>query len=409
MSKSNYLLHCILASALLISKAAVAQVPNILNYQGRIAVRGVNFDGNGQFKFALVDGGATTTAATRTAAGTAVNESGFVTSITLIDGGVGYTSAPTVILTGGGGIGATATASVLGGAVTGFTITSPGSGYTSEPTVSVASPPEPTATTNFVTYWSNDGSSVAGSEPVASVNLPVSRGLFSVGLGDDSLANNQSIPKEVFEKPELRLRVWFNDGTKGWQRITPDAKISPSAKAYSSSVRLKTYTVPFNFYGSGEGSGRVQNVQNGAIDVSLNGSSMILPLEVSDRGYGQSAYGRQPIPQNCDSILSITALVEANKTENSFNNRLVPWPGGGGGKAGIRIWAKSQSAWLKVAESIIDRTDGTAQINGPITLDKSLYQYFIEVFCQTIYTDGGDPGRAKISSVSLSYVGKETE
>ena len=124
LSVYNRLLQCVLFSALLFSKTAIAQAPNILNYQGRIAVRGVNFDGNGQFKFALVDGGTTTTPATRTATGTAVINSGFVTSITLIDGGVGYTAAPTVTITDGGGSGATATASLVDGAVTGFTIKS---------------------------------------------------------------------------------------------------------------------------------------------------------------------------------------------------------------------------------------------------------------------------------------------
>ena len=34
-----------------------AQVPGILNYQGRVVVNGTNFNGTGQFKFALVDGG----------------------------------------------------------------------------------------------------------------------------------------------------------------------------------------------------------------------------------------------------------------------------------------------------------------------------------------------------------------
>ncbi len=390
ISVYSYLLQCVLFSALLFSKTAIAQTPNILNYQGRIAVRGVNFDGNGQFKFALVDGGTTTTPATRTASGTAVITSGFVTSITLIDGGVGYTSAPTVTLTGGGGSGASATASLIDGAVTGFTITSPGFGYTSAPTVSVASPPEPTATTNYITYWSNDGSSVAGSEPVASVSLPVSKGLFSIGLGDDNIANNQNIPQDVFEKPELRLRIWFNDGAKGWQRITPDAKISPSAKAYSSAIRLKTYTVPFNFYVSGSG-----ETSRGT---SIRGQSLILPLEVNGDGYGASGYALQPVPPNCDSILSITAPVEANNTGSS-----------GGGKAGIRIWAKGQSEWLMISESIIDRVNGTAQINGPINLDKSQYQYFIEVICETYWNNGFRSGRAKVNSVSLSYVGKETE
>ena len=32
-----------------------AQVPQLINYQGRVAVGTVNFDGSGQFKFALVN------------------------------------------------------------------------------------------------------------------------------------------------------------------------------------------------------------------------------------------------------------------------------------------------------------------------------------------------------------------
>ena len=48
----------ILFSLAYLSASASAQVPNLINYQGRVAVGNpaVNFDGTGQFKFALVDG-----------------------------------------------------------------------------------------------------------------------------------------------------------------------------------------------------------------------------------------------------------------------------------------------------------------------------------------------------------------
>jgi hypothetical protein len=39
----------------------LGQVPQLLNYQGRVAVGTTNFDGNGQFKFALVNADGTTT------------------------------------------------------------------------------------------------------------------------------------------------------------------------------------------------------------------------------------------------------------------------------------------------------------------------------------------------------------
>lgn len=57
-----------------------------------------------------------------------------VSAVAVSNGGSGYTSAPTVVLTGDG-IGAEATATVLDGAVTGVTVTKGGYGYTTAPTV----------------------------------------------------------------------------------------------------------------------------------------------------------------------------------------------------------------------------------------------------------------------------------
>ena len=50
--------------------------------------------------------------------------------------GTGYTTAPTVSFSGGGGTGAAATAEISNGTVIGITITAAGSGYTSAPTIS---------------------------------------------------------------------------------------------------------------------------------------------------------------------------------------------------------------------------------------------------------------------------------
>jgi len=61
-----------------------------------------------------------------------------VSAITIGNAGTGYTSAPTVTLSGGGGTGATAVATVAGGSVTKVTVTNPGTGYTSAPTVAFA-------------------------------------------------------------------------------------------------------------------------------------------------------------------------------------------------------------------------------------------------------------------------------
>jgi hypothetical protein len=129
-----------LAIALLFILASVgtlpAQVPQLISYQGRIVANQVNFDGTGQFKFALVN-----------AEGSA-------------------------------------------------------------------------------SYWSNDGSSAEGSEPETAVALPVSKGLYSVLLGDATQPNMAILPATVFTHGDVHLRVWFNDGVHGFQQLSPDRRIA---------------------------------------------------------------------------------------------------------------------------------------------------------------------------------------
>ena len=123
-----------IALGLALTLPARAQVPGIMNYQGRVIDGGTNFDGTGQFKFALV------------------NTSG---------------------------------------------------------------------TTN---YWSNDGTAVG--QPSAAVSLTVTKGLYSLLLGDTTIANmTAAISPAVFGNSDVRLRVWFNDGVNGFQQLSPDQRL----------------------------------------------------------------------------------------------------------------------------------------------------------------------------------------
>lgn len=112
----------------------LAQVPQLLSYQGRVQVGTNDFEGTGQFKFALVSGDGTST------------------------------------------------------------------------------------------YWSNDGT--AAGEPVGGVALPVTRGLYAVLLGNPALPGMQVLSPVVFTNSDVRLRVWFNDGTNGFQQFVPDQRIA---------------------------------------------------------------------------------------------------------------------------------------------------------------------------------------
>ena len=198
----------------------VSQVPQLLNYQGRIAVNGTNFTGLGQFKFALIS--ASTNTSVRATAGCTVSF-GFLVNIAVSNGGAGYTTPPSVSISDSSGAGASAFSQISGGVVTNIVVTSAGNGYSASPIVTISAPPQQNVAG---TFWSNDGSSNAGGQPATAVPLPVAKGLYSVLLGDTTLSNMSGLPPSVFANADVRLRVWFSDGATGFQQMIPDQRLA---------------------------------------------------------------------------------------------------------------------------------------------------------------------------------------
>src|ERR1039458_5603764 len=77
-------------------------------------------------------------------------------------------------------------------------------------------------------FWSNDGSSVGGGQPNQAITNLVTRGLFTVVLGDP---NMQPVSSAVFTNSDVRLRIWFNDGTNGFAGLSPDQRLNSSGFA----------------------------------------------------------------------------------------------------------------------------------------------------------------------------------
>jgi hypothetical protein len=212
----------------------------VFTYQGRVLDNGTNFSGTGQFKFALV----TSTTLNHQATATANAPSGgYITGYTVTSGGNGYASAPGVTVSGGGGSGAAATAVISGGAVTAVNVGNPGDGhYTSAPTVTIAPPP---ANVAYTSYWSNDGTSVNGSQPGTAVTVPVNNGLFSITLGDTTLANMAAMDASLFTRPNLQLRLWFNDGANGFAALDPAQSLTPTPyTAFANTASNLSGTLP---------------------------------------------------------------------------------------------------------------------------------------------------------------------
>ncbi len=229
-----------------------AQVPQLLNYQGRIAVEGVNFDSTaaghaGQFKFALVDG-----------------------------------SAPPAV------------------------------------------------------YWSNDGSidgQTTANAPLAAVSLKVSKGLYAVLLGDTSLANMTAIPASVFSShADVRLRVWFDDGIKGFQLLAPDERIASVGYAIMAGSAVVAQTVP-------DGSITAAKLADGAV-----GSAKLAPgfaingtvptgFGLALLGGADAAAGRAALALGSVALQDATAITA---TGNAPRFRLTD--GVAGAQAGLHLY-----------------------------------------------------------------------
>jgi endosialidase-like protein len=254
-------------TVLVVADRLLAQ-DTVFTYQGRVTGNGTNFTGAGEFKFALV------TSTNLNHQATAIANppiGGFITTINVTYGGNGYTAPPIVTIAGGGGSGAGATATISGGMVTGITVTNPGSAYTSTPTVTVAPPP---ANISYTTWWSNDGTSVNGGEPAGAVGVGVANGLFTVVLGDTTLANMTAISASLFVQPDLQLRIWFNDGVNGSVALSPVQNLTPAPYAiFAQIANLPGLTVQPNTNGAPNliGGSAANVVSNGVVGATIGG------------------------------------------------------------------------------------------------------------------------------------------
>jgi hypothetical protein len=125
-----------------------------------------------------------------------------------------------------------------------------------------------------ITYWSNNGSSAAGSEPTAAVSLTVTRGIFSVNLGDTGM---DTILASVFANDgAVYLRTWFSDGS-GFQRLSPDVRMTSVGYALNA-ASAAAYTETDPVYAAAQ-AGFLKTDGSRALTASLNlGGNHLLDL-----------------------------------------------------------------------------------------------------------------------------------
>lgn len=89
---------------------------------------------------------------------------------------------------------------------------------------------------NNATLWSNDGTSVNGSQPSASVGISVNGGLYSILLGNNAISGMGSIHPTIFEQHnDTRLRIWFSDG-QGFEQLFPDRRFASVPYAMNAEI-----------------------------------------------------------------------------------------------------------------------------------------------------------------------------
>jgi len=130
-----------------------------------------------------IQGGAGNLLDARRAGGFATLTGGSVTSITVRGGGLGYLSAPVVLIgpPGGSGVTATATAVLTAGRVTSITINSGGSGYTAPPEVTIAGPSIPTGPGTTTPQYAGVGGTSLSSAGIDSRGLITSTNANTAG------------------------------------------------------------------------------------------------------------------------------------------------------------------------------------------------------------------------------------
>jgi hypothetical protein len=252
-----------------------AQVPQLISYQGRVGVDGVNFDGAGQFKFAFVNAAGTTT------------------------------------------------------------------------------------------YWSNDGSSTAGSEPGTAITIPVSKGLYAVLLGDATLAHMSIVPATVFTHGDVHLRVWFSDGVNGFQKLTPDRRIA--AVGYAMMADSVS-----------DGAITTAKIADGAVTSAKLAAGVVQTANLATGAVGNTQLANSAVTINAGTGLGGGGLVSLGGNVTLSNAGVLSLTGGGGisvdaGTGAITLGSSATSVGTAGAIVARDASGGftagtiTAALNGNAT------------------------------------------
>ena len=195
-----------------------------------------------------------------------------------------------------------------------------------------------------ITYWSNDGSSIDGGQPIDPIEVAVSGGLFTVMLGDTSIPNmvEELSPVVLASVQDVRLRIWFSEDGLHFERLAPDQPVGAAPYA------LVAGQVPVGAIGENQvanGAISANKIAMGAVSANQIADAAItsnkldwstMPAIPSLRGYAENgpfdtppeAIGTNSIALGNQTIASATAATVSGGEDNIASGNFTTIAGG---------------------------------------------------------------------------------
>jgi hypothetical protein len=286
------------------------------------------------------------------AAATANTTAGFVIGATITNGGSGYTSPPTVTISGLGN-GAAATAIISDGVVTGITITNAGSGYTGGASISIAPPVIPFR----VEYSAGAINATYSAAPTAGQAITATYRYGTNGI-TGALGGSAEHWMEVSVDGTLQ-------GTRQRVLAVPFALKSVEATTAAALIE-RTEDFSFSMFTRDSGAG----------------AAVLLPYGI---GRQDSFSAVQSIPKEVKSIDFIETLISSG--QNAY----------GSSSASIDLCMYSKDGMTVLGSSSkVGNWNGPVRIDGPFILDHAKGEYIIRIaLSKSEYVPGVSMGIVK--------------
>ena len=271
-----------------------------------------------------------------------------ISAIKVINGGLGYTSAPSVEIVGGGGSGATATATLSGDKVSSITIVSGGSRYTTTPSVTITGGGGTGATVSpLVAIWSD---------------LPLAA---QTGVTADVASGNIA---DSFQRLEQMAQAYAIPGCALYQDSTLLSAITEGLDWLTSNAFTPTGTIFGNWY---DWMVSAPQALNNAAILLLSNPSALTSTQIAN--YVKAVYNYGPDSVNQKDYFWWGALTGANTSNAALTMAVQGILLGSNTTTVKRFWHNTaghpvnpQTDYLVSGTFLLDEAQGNLSGNNPL-------------------------------------------